>query len=210
MWRTQYGDRTLVSAEAVLFAEALSSLLDEGFSGTLDDYEIGIECFDNLTFGQRVSVLSTIGNGLLRKDIPIVRLTAILEGAIAAVFNHIENGIAYDIDEPESISNWRELVIAARQEIGGEIEEIPEPTCTDMDKWNFEVEILSEAILFDMDYEDSKLYMDFPPEKSKELRDWMDIPDDYFMAIADELSDDEAKATIRELRKLCDSVITAS
>jgi hypothetical protein len=178
MWRTQYGDRTLDGAEAVLFAETLSSLLDEGFSGTVDDYDIGIECFDNLTFGQRVSVLSIIGNGLLRKDVPLVCLTAILDCAIAAVFNHIENGIAYDIDEPESRSNWREPVIAARQEIGGAIEQIPEPTCTDMDKWSFEVQILSEAILFDMDYEDSKLYMDFPPEKSKELRDWMDIPDD--------------------------------
>jgi len=210
MWRTQYGDRTLVSAEAVLFAEALSSLLDEGFSGTLDDYEIGIECFDNLTFGQRVSILSIIGNGLLRKDVPVVRLTAILDGAVAAVFNHIENGIAYDIDEPESMSNWRELVIAARQEIGGEIERIPEPTCIDMDKWSLEVGILSEAILFDADYEDSKLYMDFPPEKSKELRDWMDIPDDYFISIADDLTEDEAKVKILELRKLCDSIISPS
>jgi hypothetical protein len=210
MWRTQYGDRTLEGAEAVLFAETLSSLLDEATSGTVDDYEIGIECFDNLTFGQRVSVLSIIGNGLLRKDVPVVRLTAILDGAVAAVFNHIENGIAYDIDEPESRSNWRELVIAARKQAGGEIEQIPEPTCTDMDKWSLEVGILSEAILFDADYEDSKIYMDFPPEKSKELRDWMDIPDDYFMAIADDLSDEEAKAKIWELRKLCDSIITSS
>jgi hypothetical protein len=210
MWRTQFGDRTLEGTEAVLFAKALSSMLDEATSGTLDDYEIGIECFDNLTFGQRVSVISIIGNGLLRKDIPVVRLTAILDGAIAAVFNHIENGIAYDIDEPESRSNWRKLVIAARKEVGGEIERIPEQTCTDMDKWSLEVGILSGAILLDTDYADSRLYMDFPPEKSKELRDWMDIPDDYFMAIADDLTDDEAKEKIIELRKLCDSIITSS
>ena len=210
MWRTQFGDRTLVSAEAVLFAEALSSLLDEATSGTIDDYETGIEVFDNLTFGQQVSVLSTIGNGLLRKDVPLVRLTAILDGAVAAVFQHIENGIAYEIYEPKYLSNWRELVIAARQEIGGEIERVPEPTCTDMDKWSLEVDILSEAILFDTDYADSRLYIDSPPEKSKKLRDWMDIPDDYFMAIAVDLSDDEAKVKIRELRKLCNSIITPS
>ena len=65
MWRTECGERILEGAEAVVFAEALSSLLDEAIMGTLDDYEIGIECFDNLTFGQRVSVLSTIGNGFL-------------------------------------------------------------------------------------------------------------------------------------------------
>jgi len=64
--------------------------------------------------------------------------------------------------------------------------------------------------LFDTDYEDSKLYIDFPPEKSKELREEMDIPDDYFMAIADDLTDEEAQVKIKELRKLCNSVIKAT
>jgi hypothetical protein len=36
----------------------------------------------------------------------------------------------------------------------------------------------------------------------------MDIPDDYFMAIADDLTDDEAKEKIKELRKFCVSVIS--
>jgi hypothetical protein len=212
MWRTQYGDRILVGAEAKVFAEALLHLLDEFdlFDLCEFEYELGIECFDNLTFGQRISVLAIIGNGLLRKDVPLVRLTAILEGAIAAVFKHIENEIAYEIDTPESRSNWRELVVAARNQIGGEIEEIPNTTCTDMDEWKLEIEILSDAILFDTDYEDSKLYIDFPPEKSKDLREQMDIPDDYFMAIADDLTDKEAQARIKELRKLCTSVIKAS
>ena len=71
MWRTEYGDRILVGAEAKVFAKALSSLLDEAIMGTLDDYHLGIECFDNLTFGQRISVLAIIGNGLLRKDAPL-------------------------------------------------------------------------------------------------------------------------------------------
>ena len=207
MWRTECGDRILDGVEAILFAKALSSLLNEAIMGTLEDYTFYIESFDNLTFGQRISVLAIIGNGLLRRDVPLVRLTAILDGAIAAVFKHIENEIAYEIDEPESRSNWRELVVAARNQIGGEIEQIPETTCTDMNKWKVEVEILSDTILFDTDYEDSKLYIDFPPEKSKDLREQMDIPDDYYMAIADDLTDEEAQVKIKELRKLCTSVI---
>lgn len=213
MWRTQYGDRTLVSAEAVLFAEALSSLLDEAFSGTVDDYEIGIECFDNLTFGQRVSVLSIIGNGLLRKDVPVVRLTAILEGAIATVFQHIQDLITFEIDTPEFGTSWRELVIVARKQTEGDDSEraqIPEPTCEDLDEWDFQMQRLSEAVLWDGDYQDAQLYIDFSSEKSKALRGLMGIPDDYFMAIADDLSDDEAKEKIIELRKLCDSIITPS
>jgi hypothetical protein len=210
MWRTQYGDRILEGTEAVLFAEALSSLLDEATSGTVDDYEVGIECFDNLTFGQRVSVLSIIGNGLLRKDVPVVRLTAILEGAIAAVFQHIQELVTFEIDTPEFGISWRKLVIAARKQMEGddsEREQIPEPTCEDLDEWDFQMQRLSDAVLWDGDYEDAQLYVDFSPEKSKELRGMMGIPDDYFMAIADDLSDDEAKEKIKELRKLCDSVI---
>ncbi len=38
----------------------------------------------------------------------------------------------------------------------------------------------------------------------------MDIPDDYFMAIADDLPDEETKAKIWELRKLFDSIIEFS
>jgi len=66
------------------------------------------------------------------------------------------------------------------------------------------------GILWDVDYEDAQLYIDFSPEKSKRLRNWAGIPDNYFLAIADELTDEEAQARIKELRKLCNSVIKAS
>jgi len=208
MWRTQYGDRTLEGAEAVVFAEALSSLLDSAIAEELDYYEFGIECFDTLTFGQRISALAIIGNGLLRKDVPPVRLTAVLEGAIAAVFEHLKNKIALEIDTPESRSDWRELVVADRKEM--EAEDIPEATCTDLDEWETEVQELADGILWDVDYEDAQMYIDFSPEKSRVLKDIAGIPDDYFMAIADDLTDKEAKARIKELKNLCHSIIKPS
>jgi hypothetical protein len=52
--------------------------------------------------------------------------------------------------------------------------------------------------------------MDHPPEKSKELKDWMNIRDDYFAAIADDLTGEEAKAQIKELQQLCELVVEAS
>ena len=87
---------------------------------------------------------------------------------------------------------------------------IPNPTCTDLDDWKLEVEILSDCVLWDVDYEDPQLYIDFSPEKSKELLDWMDIDDDYFTAIADDLPDDKAQEAIRELQKLCRAIIKPS
>lgn len=212
MWRTQYGDRALQGAEAVVFAEAMLSLLDEAVMGALDDYEFGIECFDNLTFGQRIATLSIIGNGLLRKDTPTVRLTAVLEGAIAAVFEHIKNQIAFEIDTPEFGTSWREMVIAARKQTTCDDRkrvDIPEPTCEDFDEWDLQMQELSDGILWDRDYQDAQLYIDFPPEKSEELRELMGIPKGYFLAIADDLTDKEAQARIRQLKKLCNSVIKA-
>ena len=208
MWRTECGERILDGAEAIVFAEALPSLLDEAIMGTLDDYDLGIECFDNLTFGQRISVLTIVGNGLLRKDVPSVELTAVVEGAIAAVFQHLRYQIIYEIDEPDFPSNWRELVVAARKEAEGV--DIPNSTYIDTKEWEFEVEQLSDRILWDVDYESGHIFMDHPPDMSEWLKDMADIPDDYFMAIADDLTDEEAKAQIKELKKLCDSVIEPS
>lgn len=54
MWRTECGERIREGAEAFVFAETLSSLLDDAIMGQFDDYELGIVCFDNLTYGQKI------------------------------------------------------------------------------------------------------------------------------------------------------------
>ena len=69
MWRTECGERILEGAKATVFAEALATLLDNAIVDQFDDYESDVACFDNLTYGQKMSVLATIGNGLFRKDI---------------------------------------------------------------------------------------------------------------------------------------------
>jgi hypothetical protein len=86
-------------------------------------------------------------------------------------------------------------------------EDIPPANCKDINRWNSEVEELADRILWDSDYEDGDIFMDHPPEKSKELFDWMEISDDYFTVIADDLTDEQTQATIKELQKLCDSII---
>ena len=60
---------------------------------------------------------------------------------------------------------------------------IPKPTCTDINAWKLEVEILSDCVFWDTDYEDAQMYIDSSPEKSKELLDWMDIDDDHQTAL---------------------------
>ena len=72
MWRTECGERILEGAEAIVFAETLSTLLDDAILSKFEDCELGVTCFDNLTYGQKVSVLAIIGDGLFRKDVPPV------------------------------------------------------------------------------------------------------------------------------------------
>ena len=205
MWRTSCGERTLYGAEARLFAEALLSLLDEAHTDQLYDYDLGLPCFDNLSYGQKVSVLSTIGNGLLREDVPMVPLTAVLEGAIAAVFEHLRDCVACETDEPDIGTDWRQLIVAARREM--EAEDIPEPTCDDPDEWDIEIQELVDRVLWDADYEFEDLFMDGPPEMTQALRREMLIDDNYFAAIADDLTEAQASARVAELRAVCAGVV---
>ncbi len=207
VWRTDPSDRILEGAEAKVFANALLNLLDE-FDLCDFEYELGIKCFDTMTVGQKISVLSTIGNGLFRKDVEPVELTAVLESGIGAIFKHLYHRITYEIDESELGSKWRELLVTVREEM--EAEDIPDTACEDYDEWDLEVEELANAILWDRDYEDGDTYMDHPPEKTEWLKYMARIPDNYYTAIADDLTDEEAQVKIKELRKLCNSVIKAS
>lgn len=207
MWRTSSNERTLAGAEAILFAESLLDLLEEtNLSNDCDDdYLLGVSPFDNLTYGQKISVLSTVGNCLLREDVSSVELTAVLEGTIATIFQHLKYCIEIEIDTPELGTSWRELVVAVRMEMEGE--QIPEASCEDMMEWDIEVETIADCILWDADYADDKIYLDREPERTKFLRHMARIPDNYFMAIADDLGDDEMEGKVKELRELCCRVI---
>jgi len=200
MWRTSCGERTLEGAEARVFAEALLCLLDEAFMDRFEDYPSGVNCFDDLTYGQKVAVLVTVGKGLLCRDTPAVELTAALEGAIAAVFEKLREIVMFEVDEPEMGTSCRDLVVAARQAMEGE--EIPRPTCRDHEEWDFQIQELADAILWDADYEDGYLYLDRPPEEARALRMLTRVSEEYYLFVPEDLSDEAAKRQLAELRSL--------
>ena len=140
MWHTNTGDRTLEGAEARLFAEALwdcASILQESEG----DCFLGPPVFDRMTYGQKASVLLVIGNGLLKPEEPICKLTAAVEGAIASVFEYIKEEVAAEIDDPETKSSWRQMILAVRRQSGAE--DLPREDCQDEEEWLFQVEELS-------------------------------------------------------------------
>ena len=207
MWHTNNGDRTLEGAEARLFAEALWGFVSE-LEVTEGDYDVDLDVFDRLTYGQKVSLLSIIGAGLLRPDEPIRKLTAIVESAIAAVFEHLKTTVIIEIDEPEIKSNWRKMILAARREVGAE--DLPDEDCKDEQEWLIEIEELSYLILWDADYEDEDLYIDKQPEDAQALKDFMRIRDDYFLEVPEDLKPNEIKKKLTELKALCRSICEKS
>jgi len=85
MWHTNCGDRTLDGAEARLFAETLWDFVSE-LEVDEGDYDVGLNVFDRLTYGQKVSLLSIIGNGLLKPDVPMHTLCIELDSTFLPRF----------------------------------------------------------------------------------------------------------------------------
>ena len=208
MWWTAYGERALEGAEAILFAETLLNLVDEIKLNQFNDYNIGIQIFDDLSFKQKISVLFTIGTGLLKADVPCVKLTEVAEGAIASVFEHLINLIAVEIDNPTLGSDWREKVIAARKATGAE--HTLASTCKDLEEWIDEVETLTEGILWDIVYDDDYIYLDHSTEDSIWLKNIAGMSDNYYLGAIDDLRRQDIDRKLKELRELCLSIVGTS
>ena len=146
-----------------------------------------------------------MATGLLKSDVPTVKLTAVLEGAIAAIFEELYNMVCLELDEPDLGTFWRGMVVAAREQMEGE--NVPDPDCDDREEWDIEIQEVADCILWDADYEDGSLYLDRPREESEVLREDMRIDEDYFLAFPDDPRDEQIQGTLGELRGLCRSVL---
>jgi hypothetical protein len=208
VWCTACGERTLEGAEAILFAETLLDIVDEIRLCRFYNYFTGVEVFDRLNYGQKIHVLTVIGNGLLRKDVPCAELTDIFEGAVGAVFEHLINLIAVEIAEPERRYDWREKVIAARRASGRN--DILPLTCDDLDEWIIEVDCLLEDILFNASCGDDFLYLCWLRKDARLLRRMINVSDNYYCGMIDRLSDENIDRKIRELRELCLLIVETS
>src|SRR5512146_260221 len=143
MWHTSCGRRTLQGAEATVLAAALEALLRQVVETRGEMPGLGPKCFDDLTYGQKITALLIVARGLLQEEIPIVELTADLEGAIAAGFDSLESMVTCEIED-NSVQEIRKLIVAARREMAGE--EIPNLASTDLAAWQRQIEQLQAAI----------------------------------------------------------------
>jgi len=202
MWRTQDGERTLVGAEARLFAECLWDLISEGNLDEQEDYELGIAVFDSLSYPQQIAVLHEVGCALLKLEVPSPRLTAVSEGGVAAVFRHLRLSVEIEIDEPPLYHpTWCQLIAGACRECG--VPDVPKVSSADVTAWNDCILALEDRILWDADYESGDDFLDGPPHVDEATKEMFGVSDDYFTAIPPDPRPEQVPRLREELVALC-------
>ena len=206
-WRTSQGERTLTGPEAILFREAVLSLAeitDNAIKCDEDPWDFGVPVFYRLTLPSRMAMLAQVGTALLRETPDSPQLTAVNEATIATVFLHIEESIRSEIDvedDTEAPYYWRQLVRSASVEQADD-RELPDESSHDMDRWKFLVEILSDQILWDNDFNTEACFADSSPEFSQETYEDMGIDDEYFLAVPPDPRDSNLEQIRKMLREL--------
>jgi len=205
MWHTEYGDRVLKGAEAVVFADSALDMLQSGLLKT--DVFGDIPVFNSLTYPQRIAMLHRAARAVFRPEVPMPEFTAVLDGAVGAIFLNMRWLLAKEIETRPHDTSFRSLVsLACRELTADEDLKWPEDSCNDELKWDFPLEVLHFGILWDREYACDGVLVDLPPETSSLLRAFSGIPERYFQAIADDPTPPQMEILRDELLALCAEV----
>ncbi len=190
--------------------------------------ESGVAIYDQFTPSQRIGLLHDVAKHLLTETETTLPLSAALESAVAAIFVDIRDQVAIEIDflpnpsgdEREDKPTWRQRVLAAYAAIarvpegeddiwderddwdGDESEELPSESCRDLRRWEYLVESLADAILWDRDYEMAESFLDVDPGVSHQRRRLLGIGDDYFTSVAPDPRPEEVFQLISRTRDI--------
>jgi hypothetical protein len=203
MWWTPDGKRILQGAEAVLFREALGTIVDMVRDDDEGLWQFDAPPFDGLRPNQKLAVLAQVGSALLREEEPMPKLTAVLEAGVGAIYEAIRLMVEMEIDqlaEACEAPTWRELIVAACRERG--IEELPDSESEDLDEWEVLVDSLATSVLWDEDWRDNENLLDVDPKAGRALKELLGIDEDYYVAVPPDPTDVEVEGVWITLRAL--------
>lgn len=202
MWRTNSGNRILTPEEWACFCMGLGSLRDEIESDLRchsDDSKSGVPIFDRLTPEQKLALLADVSTALCDPEIPTPPLTAMSEGAVAAVLRRFWFDVCLELELTEELSQsanpeepfeHRRQLLAAFQ---GEWEtgELPALSETDEGEWILLMESLEDRIFWDRDFALADEVLDLPPEAVAEGLQQLRIDRNYFVDVPREPNETE-------------------
>jgi len=211
MWKTPQGIRILCGAEAALFRDGVAVLVDfihEEASGHGLPMETAIPLFDHLSWTQRLVELDRVATALLIPSSPLIQPTAIHEAVVGAVFATVECMMQSECLFAED-EDWRRMVLdACRDSLideSDELEGYPSASCEDLAEWSWTIDVLTDQILWDRDYEMAGDFLDAAPDQAAQARLMLGIDDEYFVAAAEDVEEQSAESLFQHLRKMTTS-----
>ncbi|WP_442507966.1 hypothetical protein SH528x_006911 [Novipirellula sp. SH528] len=203
-------EATLVSLAIDTMIDAiLLHLDDEDESSMAPECQTGIAVYDSLNASQRIGLLHDIARYLLTDTETVMPLSAANDAAIAAIYVEVRDQVAIEIDlysenadheRVTDIAPWRSLVLAAYQslfraaepgedfhseaELALDPAAFPAVTSDDLPRWETLIERLTDAVLWDRDFEMADSFLDVDPGISDRRRRLLGIDADYFTCVA--------------------------
>ncbi|GAA4450154.1 MULTISPECIES: hypothetical protein [Novipirellula] len=203
-------EATLVSLAIDTMIDAiLLHFDDEDESSMAPECQTGIAVYDSLTASQRIGLLHDIARYLLTDTESVMALSAATEAAIAAIYVEVRDQVAIEIDlysenaqneRVTDIAPWRSLVLSAYQSLFRAAEPgedfhseadlacdpsaLPAVTSDDLPRWETLIERLTDAVLWDRDFEMADSFLDVDPGISDRRRRLLGIDADYFTCVA--------------------------
>ena len=226
MWHTSRGDRTLRGAESALVRRAIENMVDGLMMHAdidLDEFVIGLETgiavYDACSLSQRIGLLHEVAKHLLTETDSAIALSAPLEATVAAIFVDVRDQVAIEIEflpqllESEDIPTWRRMVLDAYQAtLAPEdtehpvwldiVEKLPSEDERNIKQWEPLIDALSDAILWDRDFELADQFLDEEPGLSRDRRVLLGISDDYFTGIAPDPRSHELNRIATQTRRI--------
>lgn len=226
MWHSPQGDRTFTGPYSLVLAHGLDCMIEHllyCFGSHDEDHDFGYESYAALTLEQKAWTVHKVAFSLLDPHTPPEPLHAHVEATAAMVFEGVLTLVEGEIvflrqpgkrcDDGIAAETAVCRAVLAAHEIAGHTDSsfcmggVPLTIrCVDMDRWRDSVAGMESVILPERHY-DRDDYVDMPPEQSEEIKNRLGISEDYFWAIPDDPSPEEAIRLLKDAEQLCRRVI---
>jgi len=200
MWSNSVGTPFILPPKhATVFRAAAADF--SKYADVLEDAGEDETVFERLTREQKQLAILVVARALLDPATESPRITAVLAGTVAAIYEHLQTMVAVEIDEREG-TTIRQMLFDALHESDQEPHAPLSPACQDMEEWWDIIEILRDTVLEDHDFDMEALFLDAPPEEAAALKALMQIHPDYFVTPIEDPSPQGLVKIREELRSL--------
>jgi hypothetical protein len=207
MWSNSVGAPFILPPKhAAVFRKAAADFSE--YADVLEDAGEDETVFERLTREQKQLAILLVARALLDPVSEPPRITAVLAGTVAAIFEYLQTMIDLEVDEGKG-TTLRQMVLDALDEMNSWPDQEPRvalsPECSDINEWSEVVEVLRDSVLEDHDFDMESIFLDAPPEEAAALKALMRIYPDYFVTTIDDPPLQCLEQIRKELRNLLSS-----